>query len=239
MKVAAAALTAIMAAGCGNTDSWVQAAPARAGRRNTATRPTAATRRQPGHHADTAMDSLGQGQPGCGTSAQQSRLAGIERPNPKRLFADGVGEQRQRPTTLVRAAGSGRWLCRPAVRRLRQRLRRSARGYLVVPANTMDPLAGTGDRNAFYSKNSRRGSTARGHPPGPGRGVRRASRHRGGQPAGSGRRRRSDRSDARASRLPTRPAGLSGRGGAAFAASSGMVVIGLWPRAPTPRSWWR
>ena len=110
------------------------------------------TRRQ---RPDPALDPLGQGVAGGGGSAQLAQLARGERANTGRLLADGVGERRQRPAAVVHPAIPRRRHLRPVVRRLRQSLRRPARGDTVLPGHPVDSLASPGNRNALHAKDSR------------------------------------------------------------------------------------
>ncbi|CPR12707.1 hypothetical protein BN971_04008 [Mycobacterium bohemicum DSM 44277] len=126
--------------------------------------------------AVAAVDALGQGQPGGRTGARRARLPRPQRADARGLLADGVGERRQRPATLVRPAVPGRRLRRAAVRRLRQPLCRPAGGLPVIPGDAVDPVAATGDRDADDAAIPRARPAAGRHPPGPGVGLRRPPR---------------------------------------------------------------
>ena len=157
------------------------------------------------------MDPLGQGRSGGRGLAGLRRLPGRQRPDRRRLLADGVGERQQRSPALVHPDGAGRRIRRAVVRRVRQRLRRPARHHRVLPVDAVDPLAPAGHRNAFDTKASRCRSTAGRDPPRAGTGVRRAPRHRRRQPDGPGRRYRPHRFAARARRLRPGPPQVPGR----------------------------
>ena len=141
-------------AGCGTTDSWVQARARTAGPPSTATRPTAAT---PPSRAPTRLRldwrPVGQGRPRRAGGARVGRATWpINAQIAARLLADGVGDRQRGPPTLVHQAVAGRRAVRTAVRRLRQPLRRAARRDAVVPADAVDPVAPAGDRHADDAK---------------------------------------------------------------------------------------
>ena len=162
--------------------------------------------------AVTAVDTVGQGKLGGRTRAEREQLSRPERANPGRMFADGMGEQRQGPATLVCAAVPGRRLRRSPVRRLRQSLRRPAGSVPVFPGDPVDTVAPTGDRDAVHPKVFGGWPAAGQHTPGTGAGFRRAPWRGGRQPAGPGGRDRPDGFDARAGRLCPGAARLPGRG---------------------------
>ena len=212
--VSAVVLAAILA-GCGNTDSWVDTVPAEG---------------WPAQYGDAANSSYTatsgatsltlrwtrsvKGSLASAPALSSRNWMALERADPGRLLADGVGERRQRQATLVHSALPRRRNLRPIVRRLRQPLRRPARGDGVLSPHPVDPLAPTGNRNAFHPKVSRIQSTARRHTPWTGAGFRRSPRHRGRQFRGSGGQRRPGRFHPRALRLRTGPGRLPGRRGA-------------------------
>ena len=108
----------------------------------------------------------------------------------------------------------------------------------VVSADAVDALAPAGDRNALHPKVSRARSTAGRHAPGTGAGFRRPSRRGGRQFGGSGGRRRS---------RPMRPAGCPiarrpGRAARSRPHPPSRRRAGRWcwasgSRAPRPRGW--
>ena len=213
--LASTALITGALAGCGNTDSWVEAHaadgwPAQYG--------DAANSSYTGLAGADALDWSGAARSRA-SSAPRWRWApahylavNAQTPAGCSLMVwetDNNGRQRW-CTRLWQGGGS----LEPAVRRLRQPLYRSARRDDVVPADAVDPLAAAGDRNADHPKDSRARPAAGGDPSGSGAGVRRPPRHRDRHAAGSGGGRRPDRLRTRTRRLPPRPAALPGRRGA-------------------------
>ena len=211
-SVASAVLLTAAVAGCGNTDSWVETTPAEGwpaqygDAANSSYRPTRG--RGP---ADSALDPLGERVPGVSGGAQLAQLARGERADTGRLLADGVGERRQRPAAVVHTALPGRRAGQPVVRRLRQPLRRPARGDCVLSSHPVDPLAAPGDGNAFHAKDSRSRTTSRSHAPGTGAGIRQPSGHRRRQFGRPGGQRRPQRLHPWALRLRAGPGGLPDR----------------------------
>ena len=134
---------------------------------------------------ESVLDPVGQGRPGCGGGAGVGQLPVGQRADVHRLLADGLGERQRRPPALVRPIGAGRRVRRRTVRRVRQRLRRTARYHPVVPGHPVDPLAPTGDRNAADAKASRRRPAAGDDPSRTGADLRRAPRLDGRHAAGS------------------------------------------------------
>ena len=114
MVLASTALITGALAGCGNTDSWVDAHAA------------AGWPAQYGDAANSSYTGLAganalkldwtrsvKGELGAAVALGSRRLPGGQRPDRGRLLADGVGERQQRPPTLVHPAGAGRRV-RPA-----------------------------------------------------------------------------------------------------------------------------
>ena len=165
--------------GCGNTDSWVDAAPSLgwsaqyADAANSSFTPTAGAT-----SLEALLDPLGEGRSRRRGRARLGQLPGGQRPDGGRLLADGVGERQQRAPALVHQAHPGRRIRRGVVRRLRQPLRRPARADPVVSGHPVDPLALPGHRNAIDAKASRQRSTAGGDPSRAGAGFRRPPRRR-------------------------------------------------------------
>ncbi|CNV96068.1 Uncharacterised protein [Mycobacterium tuberculosis] len=164
------------------------------------------------HQSHAAVDAFGQRKLGCRTSPERTRVPRVKRADPGRVFADGVAERQQRPAALVCAAGPGRRLRRPVVRRLRQPLRRPAGSDNLLSADPVDALAPARDRDAVHPAVSGAWPPAREYTPGAAAGIRYPPRHGGRQSGGPGGRHRSHRCDTRTGRLRASPAGLPGRG---------------------------
>ena len=215
MVLASTALITGVLAGCGTTDSWVQAHaadgwPAQYG---DASQQQLLARRG-GQRAAAGVAAFGQGRPGRPGGARVGQLPCRQRAIGGRMLADGVGDRQQGPPALVHPAGAGRRPVQSAVRRVRQSLHRPARRDAVLPADAVDPVASASDRNAHHAKDSRAGPAAGRHASRAGAGVRRPQRHRRRHAAGSGRRRQSDRLHSGTGRLPTDAATLPGGRGA-------------------------
>ena len=189
-----------------------------AGRPSTPTRPTAASRPPP---APTSLKlswtPLGQGRSRGRGRARLGQLSGGQRPDRRRLLADGVGERQQRRASAgapgsSRAAGSSSplfdgfdnlYVGQPGL-------------MLSFPPTQWIRWRQPGDRNAIDAKASRQRSTAGGDPSRSGAGVRRPPRRRRGQPDRPGRRHRPDGFATRSGRLPAGPAEVPDRRGARF-----------------------
>ncbi len=176
--LASTALITGALAGCGNTDSWVEAHaasgwPAQYGdASNSSYEPTAGadtlrlewTRSVKGDLA--AAVALGSGSY-LAVNAQTRGGCSL-------MVWEADNNARQRwCTRLVQGGGP----VQSVVRRVRQPLHRPARRDAVVPADAMDPVAQAGHRNAHHTKDSRPRAAAGGHASRPGPRVRRTQRH--------------------------------------------------------------
>ena len=225
IALASTALITGALAGCGNTDSWVEAHaadgwPAQYGDAANSSYTDVGGRRG----TRIGVEPLGQGRPRRRGGDGIRTVSGGQRADAGRMLADGVGSRQQRAPTLVHPAVAGRRVVEPVMGRLRQPLRRPARRHAVVPADAVDPVAAAGDRNANDGKDSGAGPASGGDPSGSGASVRRPPRHGDRHPAGSGGRRQPDRFATRSGRLPACSAALPGRRRAGL--------------SPPRRAWW-
>ena len=238
MVLASTALITGVLAGCGTTDSWVQAHaadgwPAQYGdAANSSYSPVAGANalrlewRRSVKGDLAAQVALGSGRY-LAVNAQSAGGCSL-------MVWETDNNARQRwCTRLVQGGG----LVQSAVRRVRQSLHRPARRDAVLPADAVDPVASAGDRNAHHPKDSRAGPAAGRHASRAGAGVRRPQGHRRRHAAGSGRRRQSDRLHSGTGRLPTDAATLpSGRGAGVFVGHRhrGGQPVGTERRGPGP-----
>ena len=212
IALASTALITGALAGCGNTDSWVEAHaadgwPAQYGNAANSSYTDVA-----GAEAlELEWSRSVKGDLGAAVALGLGTVSGGQRADPGRLLADGVGNRQQRAPALVHPAVAGRRVVEPVVGRLRQPLHRPARRDAVVPSDAVDPVAAAGHRNANHRKDSGAGPPSGGDPSGSGSAVRRPPRHRDRHSAGSGGGRQPDGFTARARRLPAGAAALPGR----------------------------
>ena len=161
---------------------------------------------------EAAVEPVGQGQFVRVGSAGGQRLPRGQRPNCGWLLTHGLGVRQQRQATLVHPTGARRRVRRPAVRQVRQRLRRPARHHAVVPPDAVGALAPPGHRDAADPALSRRRTVAGGHPSRSGSGGRQPSRRDDRIGGGPGAGHQPHRQRTRSHRLPAGRPPLSNRG---------------------------
>ena len=212
MVLASTALITGALAGCGNTDSWVEAHAADG---------------WPAQYGDAANSSYTdvagadalelewtrsvKGDVGAAVALGSGQYLAVNAQTPAGCSLMVWEADNNAPPTLVHPAVAGRRISSPLWDGFDNLYVGQPGAHDVVPADAVDPMAAAGDRNANHPKDSRAGSASRGDSSGSGSAVRRPSRHRDRHPAGSGGRRRPDGLPARAGRLPAGTAALPGR----------------------------
>ena len=150
-SVLLAALLAVGLGGCGNTDSWVEAAPAQgwsaqyADAANSSYTTTSGANKLSLQWTRSVKGSLA-----AGPALSASNYLALNAQTPAGCSLMEWENNDNGPATLVCPAVPGRRLRRSPVRRLRQSLRRPAGSLPVLPGDPVDAVAPTGDRDAVH-----------------------------------------------------------------------------------------